>query len=179
MYTEPKIIKETASGYSLVALNDEMFERRELRIFGEINEGMANEVTTQIRYLTRSDPNAEITLFINSPGGEVNSVMAIYDAMRLTSAPVRTVCTGVAASMASLLFAAGDTRDIYPHGHVGARSDSDEARPVLGNSRAERPRLAYRSHAGNARAGGSEPRVGEANFFAPCIPRREGGEIAG
>lgn len=112
------IIRESAQGYSIVTIGDDMFENREICCFGEICESMANEITSQIRYLTRKDPKAEITLFINSCGGEVNSGMAIYDAMRITSAPVRTVCTGVAASMASLLFTAGDVRDIYPHSRV-------------------------------------------------------------
>lgn len=118
MNYEPSIIRETSGGYSFVSVDTDMFENREIGIFGEICEDMANRITSQIRYLTRKDPKAEITLYINSCGGEVNSGMAIYDAMRLSSAPVRTVCTGVAASMASLLFTAGDARDIYPHSRV-------------------------------------------------------------
>lgn len=109
MIFEPRIIKETAQGYSFVSVDDEMFEK--------IFDDMANRITSQIRYLTRNNPKADITLYINSGGG-VDSGMAIYDAMRLTSAPVRTVCTGIAASMAALLFTAGDTRDIYPHSRV-------------------------------------------------------------
>lgn len=118
MKQEARILRETNSGYQALSLGDEMFERRELCCFGEITPETADSLTAQIRYLNRQDPNAEITLFIDSPGGEVNSGMAIYDAMRISAAPVKTVCTGIAASMAAVLFIAGDTREIYPHSRV-------------------------------------------------------------
>ena len=117
-FTTTNIICENAQGLSTVRMEDDMFNNREICCFGDICEQTANEITAQIRYLTRQGPNAEITLYINSNGGEVNSGMAIYDAMRISSAPIRTVCTGVAASMASLLFTAGDVREMYPHSRV-------------------------------------------------------------
>lgn len=114
----PRIIKETSSGYSFVSIETDMFENRELCCFGDICSEMADALTSQIRYLNRLDPKAEITLYIDSPGGEVNSGMAIYDAMQLSSAPIKTVCVGLAASMAAVLFIAGDVREIYPHSRI-------------------------------------------------------------
>ena len=57
-------------------------------------------------------------MFINSPGGEVDSGLALYDVMKGISCPIRTVCLGIAASMGALLFTAGDKREILPHGRV-------------------------------------------------------------
>jgi len=85
---------------------------------GEIDRAAAYALTAQLRYLQHLDPQEEITLFINSPGGEVSSGLAIYDVMNAVTCPVRTVCVGLAASMGALLFTAGDKRDILPHARV-------------------------------------------------------------
>lgn len=69
-------------------------------------------------YLQRQDAKAPITLYVNSPGGEVQSGLALYDTMRAVSCPVHTVCLGMAASMGALIFIAGDERQILPHGRV-------------------------------------------------------------
>lgn len=69
-------------------------------------------------YLQREDPAAPITLYINSPGGEVQSGLALYDAMQAVSCPIHTVCLGMAASMGALLFIAGDEREILPHSRI-------------------------------------------------------------
>ncbi len=118
MITEPRIIKESAYGYSLVSLQDEMLQNREIECVGEVNDDSANSLIAQLRYLNRLDPNAEITMFINSPGGSVDSGMAIYDTMRVVSNPIKTVCTGLAASMAALLFVSGNVREMLPHSRI-------------------------------------------------------------
>lgn len=71
----------------------------------------------QLRWLQMDDSGKEITMYIDSPGGEVSSGLALYDTMQAIQSPIRTVCCN-AASMASLLFAAGKQRDILPHAHV-------------------------------------------------------------
>ena len=114
----PMIIRETSAGYLLHTIQDDMLTRREIECVGAITPETAYSLTRQLRYLAQQDPRAEITLFFNSPGGEVDSGLAVYDVMKSLSCPIRTVCMGVAASMASILFAAGTRRDILPHGRI-------------------------------------------------------------
>ncbi len=116
--TTPNIIKETCEGTVCVPIQDVLLRRREIQCTGEINSEAANSLIVQLHYLSIEDPAGEITLFINSPGGEVSSGLAVYDAMQAISCPVRTVCAGTAASMAALLFAAGAKRDILPHARI-------------------------------------------------------------
>lgn len=114
----PNIVRETSSGYFSCTIQDEMLKSREIECVGEINPETVYELTRQLRFLQREDPAAEITMYINSPGGEVNSGLALYDAMQAVSCPIRTVCMGSAASMGAVIFAAGDMREIFPHGRV-------------------------------------------------------------
>ena len=114
----PNIVRETSSGYFSCTIQDEMLKSREIECVGEINPETVYELTRQLRFLQREDPAAEITMYINSPGGEVNSGLALYDAMQAVNCPIRTVCMGSAASMGAVIFAAGDMREIFPHGRV-------------------------------------------------------------
>jgi len=86
----------------------------------EIDEDVANVVIGQILLLDAENPDKDITIYINSPGGSVFDGLAIYDTMRYARAPVSTVCIGQAASMASFLLAAGTKgkRYILPHARV-------------------------------------------------------------
>lgn len=117
-YYIPAIIRETSEGTARIPIADMMFQRREIWISGEINSELADAVISQILHLDVEDPNAEITLYIDSPGGSVTAGLAIYDVMQAVSANIRTVCVGTAASMAAVLFAAGDRREILRHGEV-------------------------------------------------------------
>ena len=114
----PLILKETSRGMETCYIEDDMLGRRELECIGEISESSAYELCQQLRYLDRIDPQKEITLYIDSPGGSVSGGLAIYDVMKTIRAKVRTVCLGTAASMAAVLLAAGDRRLIYPHSQV-------------------------------------------------------------
>ena len=115
---EPAIIKETSEGTTRYAIADALFQRREVQIVGSIDADMVNSLIAQIRYLAQEDPEKEIAIYINSPGGSVPDGMALLDVMQAVSCPIRTVCVGTAASMASLLFVCGDTRDMLPHSHL-------------------------------------------------------------
>ena len=115
---EPRIYHETSSGFYPSRIQDEMFRHRELECVGEITRESVYALCRQLRHLQGEDPGKEITLYINSPGGEISSGLALYDVMQGLSCPVRTVCMGTAASMGALLFAAGKRRDILPHGRV-------------------------------------------------------------
>lgn len=114
----PCIVRETCDGLTRYPIVDERLQHREIYCVGDIDRDSAHAVILQLLHLQQTDPEGEIILFINSPGGEVSSGLAIYDAMAAVSCPIRTVCVGLAASMGALLFAAGDRRDILPHGRV-------------------------------------------------------------
>lgn len=118
VYNEPRIIKETSSGLFFSTIQDEMLTHREIECIGEINSESVNSLISQIRYLAREEPGKEITIYINSPGGEVSSGLALYDVMKAVKCPIRTVCVGTAASMGAVLFAAGDQRDMLTHARV-------------------------------------------------------------
>ena len=115
---QPQIIRETAEGLNRLDLRDEMLGKRQLELMTSVNAESCAVVIRDLMYLQREDPTAPITLYINSPGGEVQSGLALYDVMQAVSCPIRTVCLGMAASMAALLFIAGDDREILPHSRV-------------------------------------------------------------
>ena len=114
----PQVLRETAEGITRFDIRDEMLASRELELTCAVNAESCAAVIRGLIYLQRQDAKALITLYINSPGGEVQSGLALYDAMRAVSCPIRTVCLGMAASMAALLFIAGDEREMLPHSRV-------------------------------------------------------------
>ena len=114
----PYIIKETSSGPFICQIQDDMLLHREIECAGEINADSVNSLIRQVLYLAGQDPEAEITIYINSPGGEVASGLALFDVMKAVKCPIRTVCVGTAASMAAVLFASGDRREMLPHAKV-------------------------------------------------------------
>lgn len=114
----PYIIKETSNGPFVCQIQDDMLLRREIECVGEINADSVNAIIRQVRYLAGQDPEAEITIYINSPGGEVASGLALFDVMKAVPCPIRTVCVGTAASMGAVLFASGDRREMLPHAQV-------------------------------------------------------------
>lgn len=109
------IIKETVRGFDVVTIEDELLTGREIFLVNEVNAQTSNELLKQLMYLERQDSDSEITIYINSPGGEVISGLAVYDYISMMKAPVRTVCIGTAASMGAILFLAGSKRQMLPH----------------------------------------------------------------
>ena len=107
---QPGILRESSRGFERIEIEDDLLQTREIFLTDEVNAGTMNSLLKQLIYLNRTDPDAGITLYINSPGGEVQSGLAVYDWMKLMPAPLKTVCIGTAASMAAILFLAGDTR---------------------------------------------------------------------
>ncbi len=115
----PHIIKESSEGTTYCPIQDELFNsRRSVEVVGEITGESVYSLILQLRYLQQAGPEKEITMYINSPGGSVSDGLALYDVMAAVSCPIRTVCVGMAASMGSLLFAAGNKRDMLPHATV-------------------------------------------------------------
>src|SRR5688500_7464320 len=108
----------------LVMLNKKLekyfFERREVYLWGVVDDKSARETVSKFLLLDADKPGEEIKFYINSPGGVVTSGMVIYDTMRMMKSPVSTICMGLAASMGSILLSGGvkGKRFIYPHGEV-------------------------------------------------------------
>jgi ATP-dependent Clp protease protease subunit len=105
-------------------LNDSVFERllreRIIVLGSQVEEGIANQITAQLLLLAAEDPEKDITLYINSPGGSVTAGMAIFDTMQLIEPDVATVAMGLAASMGQFLLSAGapGKRSVLPHARV-------------------------------------------------------------
>ena len=114
----PHILRESSEGISRIPVQDILLERRQVECIGNITEDTVAVISQQLRYLSIENPDKQITLYINSTGGEVNSGLALYDIMQTIKCPIRTVCMGTAASMAAVLFLSGDTREILPHSKV-------------------------------------------------------------
>lgn len=114
----PAVLERTSEGVHRYALQDAMLQNRTIDCVGEIDPETVNALILQLRYLQSEDEGKEITLYINSPGGEVSSGLALYDVMQAIKCPIRTVCVGTAASMAALIFAAGSQRDMLPHARL-------------------------------------------------------------
>ena len=117
-YYTPQILRESAEGINRFDIRDEMLANRELELTGAVDAESCAGIIRGLIYLQRQDAKASITLYVNSPGGEVQSGLALYDTMQAVSCPVHTVCLGMAASMGALIFIAGDERQILPHGRV-------------------------------------------------------------
>ena len=97
-----------------------LLKNRVVLLGTDVNDEVANALCAQLLYLEGEDPNADIWLYINSPGGSVTAGMAIYDTMQFVSCDVATVCMGMAASMGQFLLTAGTTgkRDVLPNARV-------------------------------------------------------------
>ena len=96
------------------------FDRREVYLWGVVDDKSAKEVVSKFLLLEADKPGEEIKFYINSPGGVVTSGMVMYDTMRMMKSPVSTICMGLAGSMGSILLSGGvkGRRFIYPHGEV-------------------------------------------------------------
>lgn len=118
MAEEPQ--EELLKGLQERNLEMNLLKARKVFLWTDVNEDSARAVVTRLLSLDTEDPQKEIVLYINSPGGAIHDGLAIYDAMQAISAPVSTVCTGMAASMGAVLLASGATgrRFAWPHARV-------------------------------------------------------------
>ena len=102
------VIEQSSRGERAFDIYSRLLKDRIVFLGGEIDDHVANLVVAQLLFLEMEDPDAEISLYINSPGGSVTAGMAIYDTMQYIKCPVRTVCIGMAASMGAFLLMAGE-----------------------------------------------------------------------
>ncbi len=103
----PMVVDQTTSGERSYDIYSRLLEDRIVFLTGEINDSVANTVVAQLIYLEAKNPDKEIHLYINSPGGSVSAGLAIYDTMKFIKCPVSTICIGLCASMAAVLLGAG------------------------------------------------------------------------
>lgn len=103
----PMVIEQTARGERSFDIYSRLLKERVIFLVGQVEDYMANLVVAQLLFLESENPDKDIHLYINSPGGSVTAGMAIYDTMQFIKADVSTMCIGQAASMGSLLLTAG------------------------------------------------------------------------
>ena len=104
----PMVVEQTSRGERSFDIYSRLLKDRIVFLSGEIDDNVANLVVAQLLFLEMEDPDADISLYINSPGGSVTAGMAIYDTMQYIKPNVRTVCVGMAASMGAFLLMAGE-----------------------------------------------------------------------
>ncbi|NLY90621.1 MAG: ATP-dependent Clp endopeptidase proteolytic subunit ClpP [Firmicutes bacterium] len=109
----PMVVEQTNRGERAYDIFSRLLKERIVFIGGPIDDNMANLVVAQLIYLESEDPDKDISVYINSPGGVIYSGLAIYDAMQYIKPQVSTICVGFAASMAALLLCAGATGKRY------------------------------------------------------------------
>jgi ATP-dependent Clp protease protease subunit len=140
----PTVIEQTGRGERAFDIYSRLLKERVIFLVGEVTEQSANLIVAQLLFLESDNPDKDISLYINSPGGSVYAGMAVYDTMQFITPDVSTLCTGFAASMGSFLLAAGTIGKRYalpnarimihqPHGgSQGVASDIEiQAREVL------------------------------------------------
>jgi ATP-dependent Clp protease protease subunit len=119
-YLVPMVVEQTNRGERAYDIYSRLLKERIIFITGPIEDGMASLVVAQLLFLEAENPKKEVSMYINSPGGVVTSGLAIYDTMQFVRPAVSTLCTGQAASMGSLLLAAGakDLRFALPNARI-------------------------------------------------------------
>ena len=103
----PYVIENTGKGERSYDIYSRLLEDRIIFLTGEINDAVADSVVAQLIFLEGKDPNKDISLYINSPGGSVSAGLAIYDTMNYIKCDVSTICIGLAASMGAFLLSSG------------------------------------------------------------------------
>lgn len=116
----PMVVEQTNRGERAYDIYSRLLKERIIFVVGPINDGISSLVTAQLLYLEAENPRKDVFMYINSPGGIVTSGMAIYDTMQYIRPEVSTLCTGQAASMGSLLLAAGEKgrRQALPNARI-------------------------------------------------------------
>ena len=104
----PYVVEQTAHGERSYDIYSRLLKDRVIFLGSQIDDQVANAIVAQLLFLEADNPDAEINLYINSPGGSVTAGMAIFDTINYIKCPVRTVCMGMAASMGAFLLMAGE-----------------------------------------------------------------------
>lgn len=156
----PMVVEQTSRGERAFDIFSRLLKDRIIFLTGVVEDQMAALITSQLLFLESENPKKEISMYINSPGGVVTAGMAIYDTMQYIKCPVSTVCIGQAASMGSLLLAAGepDMRVALPNARImvhqpsgGFRGQASDIQRHADDIQAMKKRLneIYVKHTGN------------------------------
>ena len=116
----PMVVEKTGSGERAYDIYSRLLKDRIVFVGGEIDDDSANAVVAQLLFLQAQDPEKEVSMYINSPGGSVTAGLAILDTMKMVKCPVATYCVGQAASMGAILLASGakGRRFALPHARI-------------------------------------------------------------
>ena len=116
----PMVVEQTARGERAYDIYSRLLKERVVFVVGEVEDHMANLIVAQLLFLESENPEKDIALYINSPGGIVNAGLAIYDTMKFIKPDISTICVGQAASMGAVLLAGGTKGKRYclPHSRV-------------------------------------------------------------
>lgn len=126
----PMVVEQSNRGERSYDIYSRLLKDRIIFLGGEVNDDVANLIVAQLLFLDAEDPEKDIFLYINSPGGSVTAGMAIYDTMQYVRGEVSTICTGLAASMGAFLLAAGakGKRKALPNSEIMIHQPSGGAR---------------------------------------------------
>ncbi len=132
-YTIPHVVEKRPSGERALDIYSRLLSDRIVYLGTEIDDGVANVIVAQLLHLDSESGELEIDLYLNSPGGSMTAMLAVYDCMQFTAAPIATTCVGQAASAAAVLLAAGSPgrRSILPHGRVLLHQPSTQGQGAL------------------------------------------------
>ena len=132
-YTIPYVSTRTDRGEKTTDIYSRLLADRILYLGTPINDGVANSVIAQLIHLESDNPDAPISVYLNSPGGSITSMLAIYDAMQFVRPRVETTCVGQAVATAAVLLAGGAPghRQILPHGRVVLHQPAAEGRGAI------------------------------------------------
>lgn len=109
----PTVIEQTNRGERAYDIYSRLLKDRIIMLGSAIDDNVANSIVAQLLFLEAEDPDKDISIYINSPGGSITAGMAIYDTMQFIKPQVSTICTGMAASMGAFLLAAGEKGKRY------------------------------------------------------------------
>lgn len=133
----PYVIEKTKNGERTYDIYSRLLEDRIIFVGEEVHAHMINSIVAQMLFLEKQDPDKEITLYINTPGGEVYSGMALFDTMQIIKCPVRTICVGLAASMGSIFLVGGTKgmRCALKHSRIMIHQPSHGAQGTVSDTR--------------------------------------------
>lgn len=133
----PYVIEKTKNGERTYDIYSRLLEDRIIFVGEEVHAHMINSIVAQMLFLEKQDPDKEITLYINTPGGEVYSGMALYDTMQIIKCPIRTICVGLAASMGSIFLVWGTKgkRCALKHSRIMIHQPSHGAQGTVSDTR--------------------------------------------
>jgi ATP-dependent Clp protease protease subunit len=141
----PYVIERSSRGERSYDVYSRLLMDRIIFLGTQINDDVANMIIAQMLFLDADNPGRDIYLYLNSPGGNVSSGMAIYDTMQFLRSPVNTICMGMAASMGSFLLAAGHTgkRSALPHSRIMIHQPSGGAQGTAADIEIQAKEILY------------------------------------